>query len=335
MKGEFCFLYCEAIFHYIWYNIIGDDMDKNNLTLDINCSKQNIFILSTDNKNPVLLFVHGGPGSPDRPLVCKYNSDLAKHFTLVCWDQRGSGLSFDESVPLTVDLMISDLKEVVLYLLERFKKDKIYLAGHSWGAYLGVQFIKRYPQYIQYYIGTGQGVSCLVDEGYKYDFVLKQAIANGDTKAAENLRRFGEPVGADYEKDGEKARQLVGKLVHKYGGYIYPGNNFSTKKYISLYLKYYGKHIFKLLRGIRFSLKCLNDEINSEDRISGITQLDVPVLLISGEYDYVCPAECTKNWFDNLSAPSKKMVVIKNAAHMVNFAKGDEWNKAVIGVLNL
>lgn len=308
-------------------------MYENEMVLDINNSKQNFLILSTESKNPVLLFVHGGPGSPDRPLVRKYNSGLAKYFTLVCWDQRGSGLSFDDSVPLTVDLMLSDLKEVVLFLLERFKKDKIYLAGHSWGAYLGVQFVKCYPQYVEYYIGTGQGVSCFVDERYKYNFALKQAIANGDTKASESLECFGEPVGADYKKDSEKARQLVGKHVHKYGGYIYPGNDFSTKNYLSLYLKCYGRHVFKVLKGINFSVKCLNDEINSEDRISCITQLDVPVLLISGEFDYVCPVDCTKNWFDSLLAPSKKLVVIKNAAHMVNFEKSDEWNKALMEAL--
>ncbi|MGN1194155.1 MAG: alpha/beta fold hydrolase [Acutalibacteraceae bacterium] len=308
-------------------------MYENEVILDINNSKHNILILSTDSSNPVLLFVHGGPGSPDRPLVRKYNSDLAKYFTLVCWDQRGSGLSFDKRIPLTVDLMLSDLKEVVLFLIKRFRKDKIYLAGHSWGAYLGVQFAKRYPQYIEYYIGTGQGVSSLVDEIYKYNFVLKMAAKSGDKKVSENLRRFGEPVGTEYKNDSEKARQLVGKLVHKYGGYIHPGNNFSTGNYLTLYVKCYGKHIFKVLKGISFSVKCLNDEINSEDRISVITQLDVPVLLISGEFDYVCPVDCTKNRFDNLSAPSKKMVIIKNGAHMVNFEKSDAWNKAVTEVL--
>lgn len=308
-------------------------MYENEVILDINNSKQSLLILSTDNRNPVLLFVHGGPGSPDRPLVRKYNNDLAKHFTLVCWDQRGSGLSFDKNKNLTVDLMLSDLKEVVLALIKMFGQDKIYLAGHSWGAYLGVQFAKRYPQYIAYYIGTGQGVSSLADEIYKYNFVLQTAEKDGDQKISEKLRRFGKPVGTEYQFDSEKARQLVGKLVHKYGGYIHPGNNFSTKDYLSLYLKCYGKHIFKVLKGISFSIKCLNDEINREDRISVITQLDVPVLLVLGEFDYVCPVDCTKNWFDKLSAPSKKLVIIKNGAHMVNFEKSDAWNKAVTETL--
>ena len=114
--------------------------------------------ISSDDSNPVLLIVHGGAGSPDRPLVKKYNSELAEYYTVVCWDQRGSGLSYTKE-DLTIDIILNDLKSVVEFLRNRYNQDKIYIAGHSWGAYLGLRFSFMHPEYIKYYIGTGQGIS--------------------------------------------------------------------------------------------------------------------------------------------------------------------------------
>lgn len=114
--------------------------------ININNFRQNIMTISSDDSNPVLLIVHGGAGSPDRPLVKKYNSELAEYYTVVCWDQRGSGLSYTKE-DLTIDIMLNDLKSVVEFLRNRYNQSKIYIAGHSWGAYLGLRFSFMHPEY--------------------------------------------------------------------------------------------------------------------------------------------------------------------------------------------
>ena len=70
------------------------EMQEKDFFIDINGTKQNILVLYEQLSNPILLIVHGGPGSPDRPLVRRNNSPLTKCFTVVCWDQRGAGLSY-------------------------------------------------------------------------------------------------------------------------------------------------------------------------------------------------------------------------------------------------
>ncbi len=157
------------------------DINTTSEYININNSRQNIMTMSTDNANPVLLIIHGGAGSPDRPLVKNYNSELADYYTVVCWEQRGSGLSYT-SEELTIDLMLKDLKSLVEFLRNRYNQDKIYIAGHSWGAYLGLRFSSMYPEYIKYYIGTGQGISSIADEIYKYNFVMNQAVIRNDKK---------------------------------------------------------------------------------------------------------------------------------------------------------
>lgn len=299
----------------------------------INNTRQNILTLYSDRNNPVLLIVHGGPGSPDRPLVCEYNSELANYFTVVCWDQRGSGLSYSKKnkrEPLSIELMLSDLKELVIYLTEEYKQDKIYIAGHSWGAYLGLKFVKKYPQYVRYYIGTGQGISSTEDEIDKYNFVKAQAEKADDDKILRKLEHFGKPDGMRYQHDTENARKLVGKLIHKYGGYIHPKSGFSMNLYLSLYLKHYGINTLKVLKGINYSVSRLTPMVELDNSIPEIKLLDVPILFIFGEQDYICPVPTAKRWFDNLSAPKKKFVVIPDAAHMVNFEQAVAWNNEII-----
>ena len=300
--------------------------------ININNSLQNIMIMRTDDNNPVLLIVHGGAGSPDRPLVKKYNSVLADYYTVVCWDQRGSGLSY-KNEDLTIDIMLNDLKAVVEYLRDKYYQDKIYVAGHSWGAYLGLRFASMHPEYVKYYIGTGQGISSIVDEIDKYNFVKEEAKKRNDEKVLSKLNFFGEPSGYTYQTDDEAAKKYIGNMIHKYGGYISDKNDFSTAKYFAPYFKCYGWNIIKVLKGMLKSSVALNAEMNKKDSISCITELPVPILLISGEEDMICPVCATQRWFDKLVAPQKEFIKIKRAAHMVNFEQPKEWNKIVINIL--
>ncbi len=295
--------------------------------------KQSIFTMLTDKSNPVLLIVHGGPGSPDRPLVKRYNSDLANYFTVVCWDQRCSGLSYtkeSKEKTLTTELMLNDLKGITEYLLKAYGKEKLYLAGHSWGAYLGLWFASLYPEYLYYYIGTGQGISSKKDEIEKYNFVLSQAQKANDKKSIKKLLKYGEPVNGVYENNSGEAIDFVGKLIHKYSGYIHNENSFSMKKYLSVYIKHYGVNTFKVIGGINYSVKQLIPKMKENDVLPYISRMEVPVLLVFGEADYICPVATAKEWFDKLEAPEKKFVVIEKAAHMVNFEQSEQWNEAVI-----
>lgn len=298
----------------------------------INNSLQNIMTMSTDDSNPVLLILHGGAGSPDRPLVKKYNSDLADYYTVVCWDQRGSGFSYSKE-QLTIDVMLADLKGVVTYLREKYHQDKIYIAGHSWGAYLGLRFVSLHPEYVQYYIGTGQGISSFADEIDKYNFVREQAIKRHDEKTLSKLNYYGKPSGFSYQTDDKAAKSFIGKMIHKYGGYISDKNSFSTAKYFTPYFTCYGLSIIKVVKGMLKSSATLNVEMNQKDSISCITELSVPILLISGEEDMICPVSATQRWFDKLNSPNKEFIIIKNAAHMVNFEQPREWNKQVMNLI--
>ncbi|MBR5825581.1 MAG: alpha/beta hydrolase [Clostridia bacterium] len=303
--------------------------------IEINGSRQNIMTMRTKTENPILLIVHGGAGLPDRPLVKEYSSELADYYTVVCWDQRGCGLSRTKG-KLDIDTLLTDLKELVEYLRKEYNQDKIYIAGHSFGSYIALRFTYMHPEYIEYYIGTGQKVSAIEAEIDKYNFLKAEATKRNDKKVLQQLEHFGEPEGNTYKNDNKKAKSFVLATLFKYSGY-FSTNGPSMGKYLSqyskLYSKTYGIHLPATLIGLVKSLIALNAEMDETDMITPITELSVPVLIIFGEEDMVCPKPTAKRWFDKLTAPKKEFIEIKNASHMVNFEKAAEWNEAVKSLL--
>lgn len=230
--------------------------------------------------------------------------------------------------------MLTDLKELTEYLLKKYNRPKIYLSGHSWGAYLGLWFASLYPEYLYYYIGTGQGISSKLDEIEKYKFVITQAKRRNDDKIVNRLVSYGSPENGIYSKNCDEAKAFVGKLIHKYGGYINEHSKLSEREYFLLYLRYYKFNTVKVIGGINYSVKYLTPKMKENDIIPTIKHIDVPIKLIFGEKDYICPVATAKLWFDCLTAPQKDFVIIKNASHMVNFEQPEKWNEEILSCIN-
>ena len=310
-------------------------MEERNEYVQINGARQSLMTLRTDPGSPVLLIVHGGAGCPDRPLVRAYSGELADRYTVVCWDQRGCGFSAAGG-PLTVARLLADLSAVVDHLRNEYGQERIFLAGHSWGSYLALRFAAERPGTVRYYIGTGQEISAIRSEIDKYRFCVEIAHERGDRRALRRLEAFGEPRGRAYRNHNARASWFVGKTVFRYAGY-FSKNGPPMRKYLAeymkLYVKCYGRAVPKLAAGAIRSLMTLNAEMDRVDNISGITELPVPVLLISGKEDMVCPVATAQRWFDALTAPKKEFVKIENASHMVNFEQPQAWNRLVLGLL--
>ena len=92
--------------------------------LNINNTKQYVLIRGKDKSNPVLLFLHGGPGASATALLRKFNSELENYFTVVYWDQRSAGKSYSKKMSkedIKVSKYVEDVDTLVTYLKNRFK----------------------------------------------------------------------------------------------------------------------------------------------------------------------------------------------------------------------
>ena len=166
--------------------------------VELGGSRQWICVRGESVDKPLLLILHGGPGTPEVLPFRRYDAGLEKDFIVVNWDQRGSGKSYSPSMTadsMTIEQILSDAHELVGYLKESFGKEKIYLLGHSWGTILGALLASRYPEDFHAYIGMGQWVSMGDNERLCYEFTRSEAERRGDTegrRAARADRRAGE-----------------------------------------------------------------------------------------------------------------------------------------------
>ncbi len=290
-------------------------------------------VKTRDLSSPVVLFLHGGTGSPDRGHVMKYQSPLAKQFTLVCYDQRGAGLAYDKkeanTLDLTREIYMDDIHTLIAYLKERFIKDKIILVGHSFGSVLGVWYANEYPEDLLAYVGIGQCVDYGENERLSYNWVLEKAKEKGDKKAIKTLELIGAPdENGSYKVAGDIMKQRA--ILHEYGGATYANNKPYWQELlhndVPIILKEYGIcGTIKYIKGIGYTSNTTLARTNP-NFLENVKSLNVPVYILQGEHDVNTNTALVKRWFDTLNAPTKQLVLFSNSAHSPQWEENEEWN---------
>ena len=287
--------------------------------VEIGGIKQYLLIRGEQIENPVLLFLHGGPGYPQIAFARKYQKELENDFVVVQWDQRGAGKSYSKTIKeesMNREQFIKDTLEVVEYLKSRFTVQRIVLVGHSWGSELGVRVVTLAPENFYAYIGIGQVVHTQKQETISYDYVFEQASKDKNKKALKALEEIGYPPYENHEKDVMVQRKWLGT----YGGVergihsmreIIAGTLFTSE--------YTWLDGIRFIKGNYFTRSTMFNEINDVDFFSDFPTLPVPVIFIAGRYDYNTPSILVKAYYDILKAPDKKFFWFEESAHFPHF----------------
>jgi len=306
--------------------------------VELGGTKQSLLIRGNDINNPVLLFVHGGPGTPYDGLAYRFQARLEEKFIVVQWAQRGSGKSYNFSAikkTITIEQILKDGHELMKYLTKRFKKQKIYLVGHSWGSFLAMYLVKRHPELIHAYIGAAQGVDLLEQEKLSHQHVLDKAIKMGDKRVQKNLKKIGE---VPYD-DLYKGFALKYQSLTKYGDFLYG----ETKQapYFKSILKSPEYNIFDFMQygiGLYYHYShLLRNEGANAWKLSPIkyaNKVEVPVYFIQGIHDKVAPRQLLDKYYKELDAPYKELILLQNSGHFSFIKEVDAFCDAIIKVLN-
>ena len=261
-------------------------------------------------RNPVLLFVHGGPGVPEMP-VAHHNSELERDFTVVQWDQRGAGKSYLRGTSdLTAEQITRDTLELSRELKRRFGGRKIHLTGFSWGSLVGARAVQREPQLFAAYIGIAQCVNIPEAETALYREALAEARRQNATKAMEGLLRAGPPpwTGAGKETTKFWSRKL----------FPGPPNKVTAWRYAALAMSSPACTPADLLHvpaAAERSYHELEKDIYAADLFREVPQPDVPVWFLMGRNDTLVSSTVLERYFRVLRAPRGK--------HLVWFEKSD------------
>ncbi len=301
--------------------------------LALNGTTLDFRIRGTREQNPVLLFLHGGPGVCDRHFVLEDQAPLTDICTLVCFDQRGAGKSYiraQAAQRMDMETVVQDAIAAVDWLRDRFQQEKIYLAGHSYGSYLGVLLCERIPEKIAAYIGTGQLANGAENERISYEFVLGEATKRSDQKALKELARIGAPVDGFYRSLDDLTVQR--NLMTKYGGAAHGKKESMITSMVLPILRSPEYSLFDIVgyaKGAYYNLRELWREVITCKFDQNVKKLDVPVFITQGRHDRNTPPEIAKPWFDALEAPKKEWIWFEESAHSPIREEKEKWNQAV------
>jgi pimeloyl-ACP methyl ester carboxylesterase len=290
--------------------------------------EQYVEISGTDDSKPVLLFIHGGPGWPQTPHLRYFNSDLARHFILVSWDQSGCGQSFIKNPSpqnLNAEQVIADAHELTTYLKKKFGKTKIYLAGFSWGSIIGLQVVNKYPEDYSAYFGISQVIDIQRSITLSRDWIKQQAILKNDTAVLRQLKLL-EIKDTSYCKNDLECFLKKYELLSVYNGAVHTK---SAQDEIAKAEAYYEDYKnYDWLKGFLFSAEKLGDALFATD-LKQIKTLKVPAYFLVGQHDWSVPTAVTEEYFANLDAPEKELIWFGNSGHEVSSEEPDKFNRAL------
>ena len=301
------------------------------IRVPINGLEQGMFLQLRDQGSPVLLFLHGGPGMPEYWLTRHHPTRLHEAFTVAWWEQRGAGLSYGNGIPassMTVEQFIADTIAVTPYLCRWFGVAKIYLVGHSWGSFIGLQTAAQAHDLFHEYVGMAQVTHQIVSEQQAYAFMLLRYRAQGDQRMVRRLLRFpvtGEiplPRGYQVLRDPAMHRLGVGTtrdMRSVVSGIFLP--SWSSPDYT-------WTEKMNLWRGRRFSRSFgLWDQMLATDLTSSITRLPIPAYFLHGRHDRTVSYQLAQAYAGQLEAPRVGFYTFDHSAHSPAFEEPERARK--------
>jgi pimeloyl-ACP methyl ester carboxylesterase len=255
------------------------------------------------------------------PMSWWFSRGWEEYFTVVQWDQRGAGKTYLMNDPnvvaptMTLEQMLSDTEEMIAWLRKEFGTQKIFLLGHSYGSYPGLQMAKRHPDWLYAYIGVGQITNEPEGERRGYAYTLEAARHAGNSEAVRQLESI-----APYFSPGHPASlkdiYAERKWLDFYGGVMaHRTGNSAEADLAKLSPDYTDEEIPRLWEGNEFSERYLLAQVLSLDQ-SGIHELDCPLIIFAGRYDVNVNSQLAAEWFATVKAPSKQFVWFENSAHL-------------------
>jgi pimeloyl-ACP methyl ester carboxylesterase len=283
-----------------------------------------ITIRGEDRQNPVLFFVHGGPGSTYSiftPLLRSWE----RHFTIVQWDQRGAGKTFRKngkagSGILTFERLTRDGIELAEFLREHLGQEKIILVGSSTGSITGTTMVKRRPDLFSAYVGTDQSTGPDALE-LSYQLTLDWLRAAGNTKGVKAVEKLGAQRAHPTPKELTQLHQWTIKanptIPDMIMDIMLPAMLTSPDHTIG--------DLMDIMKGMNFSNDQLFQELLTIDLRQLGMRFEVPFFIFQGDTDAINPTALAKEYFDKLEAPHKEFVLIKQAGHLAAFARPEQF----------
>jgi proline iminopeptidase len=280
-----------------------------------------VSIRGADRRNPVLLYIHGGPGYVSMPMSWWFGRGWEEYFTVVNWDQRGSGKTYLLNPPATVaptlslERTVTDAEEMIAWLRQELGKKKIFILGHSAGSYTGLELARRHPDWFYAYIGVGQITNGPESEHRGWVATLQAARRAGNATAVKELESLA-PAFDGTRHASLKEIYAERKWLDHFGGVMaYRDGNSAEGDLAELSPDYTEAEIPHIWDGNEFIEHYLLVDVLAQN-LTTIRKLDCPLIVFAGRYDVDVNSQLAAEWFATVQAPAKQFVWFEHSAHL-------------------
>jgi proline iminopeptidase len=302
------------------HKLVSPKAVQERFEVELNGTKQAVSVRGADRDNPILLWVHGGPAAPETPTAWMWQRPWEDFFTVVQWDQRGSGRSYQLNDPealkptLKPETYVEDAVALIEHLKARYGKRKVILLGHSWGSVVGLKVAAQRPDLLHAYVGMGQVISFRENERVGYAWSLEQARKDGNAEAVRELEAI-----APYPGDGPLD---VAKMTTQRKWSVHYGGLAMHRKDADFYFRarrlspeYTPEERVAIGAGSELTIGTMFPTLATTS-MAEIGRLNVPVYMLLGRGDYTTPSTITAAWMKALKAPRKQVFWFENSAHL-------------------
>jgi pimeloyl-ACP methyl ester carboxylesterase len=271
------------------------------IIINIGGIQQVIQLKGKDTTKPLLFYLHGAGGN-DFSLIAngdKMTSKLQEHFIVALWDQRDYGKTFEinkSTKPLTVKLIVDDTKEIIDFLLKKFCRQKLYLAGHSMGSVEGIYIANKYPELLYAVIAISPAVNGI--QSQKMGLLMLQQ----HFKKANNQRAVRELATIRLP-----ARDFESLFIRYIWQTEYDGEHISDS------VKAQIKPMMK--KWMESSAALLSNEIFEINFFKQFPLLKCAAYFFVGRKDFMTNATLSEQYYKKLKAPRKQLFWFEKSAH--------------------
>ncbi|MDG6104966.1 alpha/beta hydrolase [Dactylosporangium aurantiacum] len=283
-----------------------------------------VSIRGDDRSNPVMLEIHGGPGVSNLPYNPRTRA-WERHFTVVRWDMRGAGRTFDRGGPagqgeLTLDRLCRDAVEVTDHIRARLGVAQVVLVANSFGSFVGLRLARNHPERYSAYVGTDQNINAGGRERTAYHALLDRLRTAGKSKELAAVTTIGPDratwTGAQWSR------------FHKLVAAADPLTLDTIKTVVLGSLLTSPRHTLRDLRSqpkaMTFSEPLALQSTAIDEWLEGTT-FAMPFFIFQGAHDVITPPAAAKRFFDDVSAPVKEFALIADASHFASFRHPDRF----------
>ncbi|WP_317932758.1 alpha/beta hydrolase [Halioxenophilus sp. WMMB6] len=275
--------------------------------------------------NPVLLLIHGGPGASTRFASSAWQA-WKQYFTLVHWDQRGTGLTLAQngpelSYPMSFNQIVEDGIAVAEYLRDHLPNRPLVLLGHSWGSAVAVAMCARRPELFSAFVGTGLLVNYDENEEINHRKELQAAERAGNIEALAALTEIGPPPFHDVE-------QLM--VLRQWGDKLCQGTGDTPYPQVMPPSDFTATDRELIQQGMLFSAQSLFNELCAIDLPQLGLEFNIPMFCLMGGSDQQTDFELAEHYFESIQAPHKEVVAFAGCHHFVHMNRPDAFLEVMV-----